>query len=82
MFNLFKTKKKDRLFKVTYNRSSGLSWERTSNTLLIVAENTTDAVKKFYELAGYNVANISEFTEIKLDGLDGIQAVEESTDET
>ena len=73
MFSLFKPKEKDRLYKVTFVKERGYGSDRGSCTLLVVAENTTDAVKKFYEMVNNNVINITEFTEIKLDGLEGIK---------
>ena len=74
MFNKFKKKEPERLYKFTFNRAMGYSWEKTPCTLLVVARNTTDAVENFYKLTNNNVGNISEFTEIKLDGLEGIKA--------
>lgn len=66
MFNLFKSNKKEKLYKFVFYRSSGYSWEKNnSSTLLIAANSTTEAVKKFYELVNNNVSTITEFTEIK-----------------
>lgn len=75
MFNLFKSKEKERLYKVTFKRPTSYSRDIT-RTLLVTARDTIDAVNEFYNMINYDVdeIDITEFTEIKLDGLEGIKA--------
>jgi hypothetical protein len=68
----WRRKNNERLFKFVYDRASGYSWEKQDCTLLVTARDHTEAVKKFYELANNNVANIKEFTEIKYSSEEGV----------
>lgn len=66
MFNLFNKKKKvkkaTRIYKVIYRTT--YSHYDSSHTLLVYGNNPIDGLEAFYSLAGRNVKDILEFTEI------------------
>ena len=55
----------ENIYKFAYELKNPGYYDK-AKTLLVTARNTTDAVKKFYRVAGLDrVGNILEFTEIK-----------------
>lgn len=56
---------REKIYKFVYESNSPGYYDKPK-TLLVSARKTTDAVKKFYRVAGLDrVGNILEFTEIK-----------------
>lgn len=56
---------KEKIYKFVYE-SKNLGYYDKAKTLLVTARKTSDAIKKFYRVAGLDkVGNIIEFTEIK-----------------
>ena len=55
--------KKEKLYKIVYKTNS--YYDRQSATLLVVGTTPVRAMKKFYDIVGTSVRDITEFIEIR-----------------